>query len=375
MPNISNNIFDAIVDKENLYSAYNKTLKGKEKYTTEAMLFAQDEVYNLKKLRESLINQTYEFDDYIRFFVFEPKERLIDAPHFKDKVVQLAMNNILKDIYNLSFIYDSYSCIDEKGTHACANRIQEFMQRGKWEYGESTYIIKGDVKKFFYSINRNILKKLLSKKIKCPLTFDLYCKIIDSADKISPLGLPLGNTLSQLSANIYLNELDQYCKRKLSIKYYVRYMDDFFIICESKDKAKQLLSFIDKFVEEKLQLELNKNKTQIFPINQGVNAIGFKIYTTHMLLRNNCKQKIKRKVKAMPYLIMDNKVTIRKAEQMLNSWKNHADYADSYNFINKLIEKHDFIDIVKINKKSIFKINIDKLSIIIKQIISRQYIK
>ena len=149
MPNLIDNTFDSIVAKENLYLAYEKALQGDEKYTIEAMLFARDEVYNLKQLRENLINETDKFEGYMRFLIFEPKERIVDAPHFKDKIVQLAMINVLKEIYYPSFIYDSYACIDGKGTHACADRIQWFMQRGRWEYGVGAYIIKGDVKEFF----------------------------------------------------------------------------------------------------------------------------------------------------------------------------------------------------------------------------------
>ncbi|MDD2297406.1 MAG: RNA-directed DNA polymerase, partial [Sphaerochaetaceae bacterium] len=205
---------------------------------------------------------------------------------------------------------------------------------------------------------------LLTKKIKCQKTLKLFYKIIDRADVLSPLGLPLGNATSQLSANIYLNELDQFCKRKLGIKYYVRYMDDFFIMCRNKAEANRTLALIEELVGCKLHLELNKDKTKLFPINQGVNAIGYKIYPTHMLLRNDSKKKIKRKTKAMPYLIRDGKLSITKAEQMLNSWKGHAEHANSYNFIKKLVEKNDFIYVKKKGKKATLKINVKKLEVV-----------
>lgn len=355
-------LFDRIVDEENIYQAYKKALKGDGKYNPEAMEFMFDEVYNLQELRKSLIDGTYEFSGYIRFIVYEPKERIVDAPHFKDKIVQLAINNILKEIYNKSFIYDSYACIDDKGTHKCAKRIQHLMRKAKWEYGEEATIIKGDFKKFFYSINRDILKKLLPKKIKCKRTLKLLFIIIDSADIIDLLGLPLGNTLSQICANIYLNELDNHCKRKLSLKYYVRYMDDFVIVVKDKEVAKEVLCLVSDFTKELLGLKLNENKTKIFPINQGVNTIGYKIYTTHMLLRNESKKKIKRKIKAMPRLISEGRLTIEKAEQILNSWKGHAGHGDSYNFIQSLLNRFDFLYLVKkSNGKTVLKINVDKL--------------
>ena len=355
---MSQNIFDKIVDEDNMYRAYRKALKGNNKYTLEAIEFSFDETYNLQKLRQSLINETYEFDGYTRFKVYEPKERIIDAPHFKDKIVQLAINNALKEIYQPCFIYDSYASLDNKGTHKCVDRIQHFMRKAKWEYGEKAFIVKVDVRKFFYSIDREILKSFLPKKIKCKKTLRLLYKIIDSADAIDTLGLPLGNTLSQIDANIYLNKIDQYCKRRLSLKYYVRYMDDIIIIVENKEKAKEIRDSITVFLENKLNLDANKDKTKIFPINQGINAVGFKIHTTHRLLRNDSKKKIKRKAKKMKHLIEEGNMTVEKAEQILNSWLGHAKHGNSYNFIKRLIERSDYI---YINSKGVLKIDTSKL--------------
>jgi len=340
-------LFDEITSEDNIYKAYRKSLKGDGKYNPEAMEFALNETHNLAQLTQSLIDETYSFDGYIRFPVFEPKERIVDAPHYKDKIVQLAINNVLKKIYHPCFIYDSYACIDNKGTHKCADRIQHFLRKAKWQCGEAAHIIKIDVKKFFYSIDREVLKLLLPKKIKCRKTLRLLFKIIDSAGIIDPLGMPLGNTLSQICANVYLNKIDQYCKRKLGIKYYCRYMDDIIIIMPNKQEARRILGLVKTYANDTLHLKLNKDKTKIFPINQGVNVVGFKIYSTHRLLRNDSKKKIKRKVKAMPHLIQEGKLTIERAEQMLNSWLGHAKHASSHNFIKKLLMRHRFLYLSK----------------------------
>ena len=351
-------IFDSIVDENNIYRAYRKALKGDNKYTPEAIRFSLDETYNLNALRQSLIDGTYRFDGYMRFKVYEPKERIIDAPHFKDKIVQLAINNVLKEIYNPCFIYDSYASIDNKGTHKCVDRIQHFMRKAKWQYGDGAYIVKVDVRKFFYSIDREILKGFLPKKIKCKKTLRLLYHIIDSAQLIDDLGLPLGNTLSQICANIYLNKLDQYCKRRLSLKYVVRYMDDVIIAVESKEKAREVRGLVCVFIKQELNLNHNEDKTDIFPVDQGVNAIGFKIHTTHRLLRNESKKTIKRKTKKMRRLIVEGKMTKEKAEQILNSWLGHAKHGSSYNFIRRLLERHDYI---YVDKKGALRVDIDKL--------------
>lgn len=338
-----NNVFDRITNEENIYDAYKQSRKSKGKYKKDAMIFAENETYNLKALRDSLIDETYSFDKYIEFKVYEPKERVINAPHYKDKIVQLSINNVLKEIYNPCFIYDSYACIDNKGTHKCVDRISYFMRKAKWQYGDEAYIIKMDIKKFFYSIDRKTLKKILPKKIKCKKTLRLLFKVIDSSDLIDPLGLPLGNTLSQISANIYMNVIDQYAKRKLGLKFYVRYADDTVVIVKDKKTAIRTLNALERAVNNCLNLNLNKRKTKIFPINQGVNAIGYKIYATHRLLRNDSKKKIKRKARKFKPLLMNDEITTEKVEQILNSWLGHARYGSSYNFIQSLIKRNSYI--------------------------------
>ncbi len=345
MPNCNKGdcLFELIVSKDNFWQAYQKSLEGDGKYHPEAMAFTRNETYNLNKLKQSLIDETYEFDGYSRFRVYEPKERIVDAPHYKDKIVQQAINIVLKDVYMPSFISDSYACLNGRGTHKCADRIQHFLRKAKWQHGENAHIIKIDIESFFYSIDRDIVKTLIRKKVKCEKSLRLIFKIIDSADAIAPKGLPLGNTLSQICANIYLNPVDQYAKRKLSLKYYLRYMDDILVILPNKDEARKTLLLLKTFIKDKLNLNTNKDKTKIFPISQGVNMVGFKVHATHRLLRDDCKKKIKRKVKAMPKLIADGKLSILTAEQMFNSWRGHARHASSYNFLARLMQKNIFI--------------------------------
>lgn len=338
------NLYQKIIAEDNLYLAYKKVLLGKNKYSPDAIIFAQDETYDLKALRESLENKTYKHDGYTSFYVYEPKERLIYAPSFKDKVVQIATNNILKQIYFKTFIYDSYGSIDNKGTHKCVDRISSFMRKAKWMHGDEAYVVKLDIKKFFYTIDRDILKKLFRKKIKCKDTLWLLDLLVDTASEIDDKGLPLGNTLSQLSSNIYLNEVDQFAKHSLRLKFYVRYMDDMIIIVRNKEEARKAKEQIKTFISDKLSLELNSKKSKIFPISRGVNAIGFKIHPTHRLLRNASKKKIKRKVKAIPNLVNNKKVKPIKIEQILNSWLGHANNASSYNFIKSLVEKSEYIE-------------------------------
>jgi len=336
-------LFNEIIDEKNIEAAYRKSMKSKCKYKVDAILFDRDKTENIQKLIDELKAGTYKMQEYNQFYVYEPKERLIYAPKFRDKLVQMMVNNVIKHIYQRAFIYDSYACIDGKGTHRAADRIQHFLKKSNWQYSGDAYVIKIDIKKYFYSIDREVLKSLLPKKIKCKQTLELLFKIIDSSP--NEKGLPLGNITSHILANVYLNELDNYCKRKLSIKYYVRYMDDAAIIVNGKERAKEVLSLIKQFLAGGLNLELNEKKSKIFPSKQGINMVGYKIYKTHKLLRNDSKKKVKRKLKKMPGLIASGKMTEDKAEQMLNSWLGHARNANSYNFVLRLLKRYFYISL------------------------------
>lgn len=351
-------LFEQIIDIENIEKAYKQTRKGKRKYKVAAIKFARDETYNLLRLQNELKEGTWTFGEYVSFRVFEPKERVIHAPSYECKIVQLAINNVLKNVFNTKFIYDSYACIDGKGTHKAVDRVSYFMRHAAWRYGKGAYIIKLDIKKFFYSIDRTVLKEILGDDIKCNQTLVLLFKIIDSAKVIDSLGLPLGNTLSQPFANAIMNKLDQYCKRVLRIKYYVRYADDVVAIVESKELAIQILRKMTQFLNTHSHLQISEHKTKIFPLEQGVNAYGFKIYKTHRLLRDDSKKKIKRKTKKMPRLIVEGKMTVEKAEQILNSWLGHAKNGNSFNFIRSLIARNSFI---YLNNKGVLKVNLKEV--------------
>ena len=153
----------------------------------------------------------------------------------------------------------------------------------------------------------------------------------------------MGNTISQICANIYMDTTDQFCKRRLSIKYYVRYADDIVMIVENKDKAREVLNQVKSLINNKLKLQLNEKKTKIFPISQGVNVVGFKINVGYRLLRNDSKKRIKSKLSKFLNLIRENRITKRKAEQMLNSWLGHSRNANSFKFISYLMDRFKYL--------------------------------
>lgn len=341
----TSNIINQIASFESLLSAFNDVFRSDNKYKKEAVIFYKDLVYNLNKLSFDLMNGYYKPREYFEFKVYEPKERIIHAPHFIDKIVQVALNKVIRDIFLRYYIKDSYACIVGRGTHAAVDQVQRYMRLAQEEYGDDCYVIKLDISKFFYSIDRGLLKSIIFKIIKCDKTRDIIGSILDSMNMISPLGLPLGNTTSQSFANIYMNRFDQFCKRILKIKYYIRYMDDSIAIVLSKKIAQDYLKQMDEFISKGLNLTLNPKKTKIFPLRQGINAYGCKIHITHRLLRNDSKKKIKRKVKKFHNLLRRGLITVEKVESILNSWYGHAKQCNSFNFIQKLVNKHKYIDL------------------------------
>ena len=221
----------------------------------------------------------------------------------------------------------------------------------KW--GDDVAVIKIDARKFFYSIDRDLLKKILAKRFKklkkkrpdmygdLLRFYRLLCKVIDSSPE-GERGIPLGNVSSQDFANIYLNELDQFCVRFLGAKLYTRYMDDIVIIAPSKEIAQERLAKIKEFLRVRLHLDTNK-KTKVFYMRQGVNAYGFKIKATHLMLRTESKRREKRRIKAMVRKLREGKITRAAVVQAVNSWLGFARWASAYNLAKKIFAPYRFI--------------------------------
>lgn len=206
------------------------------------------------------------------------------------------------------------------------------MQHCKEKWDEY-YILKMDVRKYFQSIDKDILYNIITRKVKDKKLLWLIREIIYSSP--SKKGVAIGNYTSQIFANIYLNEVDQFIKRKLKIKYYYRYMDDSIILVKSKEEAKKALSEITNFLREKLELELN-SKTQIFKNKQGINFCGYKINEYRLKIRDRGKKQLKKKIKFLKNEIKNCKMSSYDAQKYLCGHLGYIKYANVYNLTNKL---------------------------------------
>ena len=321
MPKTIRNVFYKKLTFTNLIEAHYRAVIGKRN-KKEILLFEQDLETNISNILYQLETNTYKLGKYREFKIYEPKERIIKSLPYKDRVVhQWYVHEFIKPYFVKRFIKDSYACIDEKGTHLCSRTTQKYMKRMYHKYGRNYYTIKGDIKKYFYSIDKDILYKILSKTIKDKNLLSLTKVLIYDND--DPKGIPIGNYTSQYYANIYLNELDHYIKDNLKVKYYLRYMDDFVILLPTKEECHIILNKIREFLKENLDLELN-HKTRIYPSKFGCNFCGYVIHENYMLLRKRCIKKIKRK--------------LRKGELILENYHGHLMHANSYNFCKKIAE-------------------------------------
>ena len=277
-------------------SAWKEFRRGKRK-KTDVLEFEFNLEDNLFALHQELIDKTYQPEYYTAFLVHDPKLRLIHKATVRDRVLHQAVFRVLYPIFDKNFIFDSYSCRVEKGTHRGVTRLENFARKVSQNHRVPAYALKCDVKKFFASIDQNILLGLIEQKVIEPNVIWLIKLIIKSYETISDIGLPLGNVTSQLFANIYLNELDQFVKHELKQKYYLRYCDDFIILDQDREKLENLIVKLEEFLAQKLNLTLHPDKITIRKTNQGIDFLGYVALPYYRVLRTRTKNRILRKIR------------------------------------------------------------------------------
>lgn len=284
------NLYEQITSLENLYEADRKAQKGKSNQYG-VKVHNQNKELNLLVLRYVLLGKNYKTSKYDIFTIYEPKEREVyRLPYFPDRITHHAIMNVLETIFVSTFTADTYSCIKKRGIHRLLQKLKSDLK----DTPGTQYCLKLDIKKFYPSIDHDVLKGLLRKKFKDQDLLWLLDEIIDSAP-----GLPIGNYLSQYLANFYLTYFDHWMKEEKKVKYYYRYADDIVILCDNKPQLHELLHEI-KIYLSRLKLEV-KDNYQIFPVSsRGIDFVGYVFYHTHIALRKRIKQNFARKLKKNP---------------------------------------------------------------------------
>lgn len=281
------NIYHQICSIENLNLADTKARKGKA-WQYGVRVHDQNRDANILLLNEMLVNKTYKTSEYTVFKIYDKKEReIFRLPYFPDRITHHAVMNVLEKIFMSVFTADTYSCIKGKGIHAAADGVKKALR----DVPNTTYCLKLDIKKFYPSIDHEILKQLLRRKFKDNDLLWLLDGIIDSA-----AGLPIGNYLSQYLANFYLTYFDHWLKEVKGIRYYFRYCDDLVILSGDKQYLHSLLADIREYLQVNLNLAVKQNY-QVFPVSaRGIDFVGYRFYHTHTLLRKSIKKSFARVV-------------------------------------------------------------------------------
>ena len=331
MPKTVKNVYYKYLTYDNLMKAHEKCQKCKRNRKNVIKFNLKKEEY-IMWLYEKLKTKTYKHGGYISFYVTEPKLRKIEASAYIDRVVhRWVVDSFLVNNFVPQFIDTSYACLKNKGMHKSALAVQQGMKKCRKKYGEY-YILKMDIAKYFLNINKEKLYEIIARKIKDEDVLWLIKEIIYS--KKEDVGIPIGNLTSQLFANIYYNEADQYIKHVLKVKYYYRYMDDSVILMENKEELKETKKKLEKFIKEELGLEFN-SKTNIFKAKQGVNFCGYKINEYRMKLRTKGKKRIKQNIKRLKLKIQKGEMTSKEAKKYLCGHFGYLKYANTYNFVNR----------------------------------------
>lgn len=320
-------MFTTMITDKNVYKAYKSCTRGRFKYKVGATFYRFNRAERLELLVCRLITQTYYVRPYSTFYVNDTKKRLVHAPCFEDKIVQHMLNNVLREIYEPLYIEDSYACIRGKGPQRAVLKLREYQLEANTFFNDPK-LVKIDLSKFFYSINRDVLYKIIAKNIKDKKILWLIKTLLVFE---TPRGLPLGNLTSQQFANILLNQFDWYIKRTLRIRHYVRYADDMFILVDGKDNARKILNKCVKFLTEKLDLVCNPKKCYIGNIDNMI-GLGYKLNLKLGLLplARNKRKLIK---------ILKSRDKLKRKLTRLNSWYGYNKIAKIHGFIERTMKR------------------------------------
>jgi len=253
---------------------------------------------NIFSLHHDLLYHRYEHGGYKAFRVSDPKPRHIHKASVRDRLLHHAIYRQLYPFFDKTFIADSYSCRLNRGTHKAINQFHDYFFKVSHNDTRNCWVLKGDIRKFFASIDHDILLNILKRHISDNDIVWLLRKVISSFRVgTQNKGLPLGNLTSQLFANVYLNEFDQFVKHKLRARYYIRYADDFAILLEDREWLIKQIEPIQAFLADSLKLELHPNKLFIKTVSSGVDFLGWVHFSDHRVLRNASKRRMLRKLK------------------------------------------------------------------------------
>jgi retron-type reverse transcriptase len=331
-------VFERLISPENLERAYQNARRHKTQ-NPHVQEFDRHWQLNLAILHRELKTRTYKPQPLKTFILRDPKTRKICVSDFRDRVVHHALVNVLQQVFEPRFIHDSYASRMGKGTLPAIRRFETFLRRvtrnGK-QVPEATnanlvrgYALKADIRQYFDTVNHQLLLNIIAQRVKDDGVRWLTGVILDNYHTTQGNGMPLGNWTSQFFANTYLNELDQFVKHRLKAKYYIRYVDDFVILHESKSVLQEYEQRIKTFLQM-LKLELHPDKCRILPLGRGVALLGYRVFYCHKLVRQRNIRKIVEKLSRMITEYALHTIEPSAILDTLQGWNAYAMHADTH---------------------------------------------
>lgn len=344
-------LYPQVYEFANLYAAYRAARRGKRDRPAVAA-FEFDLEPQLLALQEALRTQTYRPGEYTHFYIYEPKQRLVSAAPFRDRVVHHALCQVIEPIWEARFIDTSYACRLGKGTHAALARAWGWVRQYR-------YAFHGDIVKYFPSIDMELLRDLLAHRIADRQVLWLVDQILTGGADIQtgvapvvylpgdnlfaalrPRGLPIGNLTSQFFANVYLHELDLFVKQQLRCRAYLRYMDDFVLFADDKAQLHAWRAAIQEFLATRLRLVLHPRKSVVFPVAVGLDFCGLRLYPTHRRLRRSSVRRFVRRFRRQRAAYRRGHLSLAAVTTSVRSWIAHAAHGDTWRLRRRLFRDY-----------------------------------
>ncbi len=312
-------LYERVISKENLFAAWREFQKGKMG-KRDVLAFAERFEEHILDLHADLAAGRYRHGSYARFLIHDPKQRNIAKASVRDRVLHHAICRVIGPIFDRSFIFDAYSSRKTKGVHKAVDRFQALALKLSRNHTRTVWALKCDVRKFFDSVSHDTLLTICARRISDERLLALLRNILESFETRPGRGIPLGNLTSQLFANVYLDELDQFVKRTLRIKNYLRYTDDFILLSADRDELDTALPKIRAFAEEQLGLELHPDKVVFRKWHQGVDFLGYVHFPYHRVIRTKTKKRMLRKLGKQKERLQAGDIDAKNMNASVNSY-------------------------------------------------------
>ncbi|OGY24553.1 MAG: hypothetical protein A2Y57_03315 [Candidatus Woykebacteria bacterium RBG_13_40_7b] len=333
-------LYNKIISLENLFQAWSEFKKGKRN-KLDVGCFERHLEDNIFELYQDLVSKTYKHSSYTGFYIHDPKVRHIHKAVVRDRIVHHALFKILNPIFEPTFVSDSFSCREGYGTHKAFEKLVRYSRKVSRNYTKTCWALKCDIRKFFDSVDHGVLLGIIEEKVKDHNLIWLIREIISSyqsncqytsilvigSDRV---GIPIGNLTSQLFANVYLKELDQFVKHELKVKYHLRYADDFILLHQDKNTLFQSIDKLKFFLVNRLKLSLHPSKISLRKLAWGIDFVGYVALPYHQVLRTKLKQRVFRKIAEKINSYKCGQIDLISCDQSIQSYFGVLKHADTY---------------------------------------------